>query len=174
MDTISLRIDPDLYVSWPNGGGFQQVEIRINDVPLIEIVREVEFPFACAEWDERTAKGEKADDIGERGWLAGNYLYLPPSQVLPPSRNFFGEPYANGFRTDPDDPVNTKSLLLSCTCGITDCWFLLATITVRSDTMTWSDFQQFHRDWEYKTLRFVFDRTQYAAAFENATEHITA
>lgn len=74
MDTISLRIDPDLYVSWPNGGGFQQVEIRINDLPLIEIVRELELPFAFAEWDERTAKGETADNIGERGWWAGNYL----------------------------------------------------------------------------------------------------
>ena len=170
MDTISLRIDTDLYVSWPNGGGFQQVEMRINDLPLIEIIRELELPFACAEWDERSAEGETADVIGERGWMAGDYLYLPPSQVLPPSRNFFGEPYANGFRTDPDDPVNTKSLLLSCTCGITDCWFLLATIEVCPDTVRWSEFQQFHREWEYKTPGFVFDRTQYASAFANATE----
>lgn len=165
MDVIQLRNEPDLLVQWPNGGGFQQVEMRINGEPLLEIVRRHELPFAQQEWDERTASGESAAELGPRDGLAGDYLYLPPSVVYPPSQNFFGGFYDHGFVTEPDDPTNRKSLILQCTCGITDCWFLLASIVVGQDRVTWTDFQQFHRDWIYDGLEFMFDRKQYDDAF---------
>jgi len=140
MDTIALRETPDLYVRWPNGGGFQQVEMLINGCPLIEIIRQGELPYVREEWDERVADGEPEQELGARDSLAGQYLYLPPSIVYPPSQNFFGAAYDHGFRTEPEDPVNSKSLLLQCTCGITDCWFLLANIVVGEDTVTWDRF----------------------------------
>lgn len=167
MDSIELRESPDLYVKWPGGGGFQQVEMRINGVPLTEIVREIELPYAQREWDQDVADGDTEDDIGPRGSLAGRYLYLPPEYVYAPSENFLGAAYDHGFLTAPDDPVNGKSLLLQCTCGIIDCWFLVADITLKGDKVIWSNFQQFHRNWEY-ACKFAFPRDEYFAAFRAA------
>ncbi|MGC4115157.1 MAG: hypothetical protein QM765_11220 [Myxococcales bacterium] len=79
-----------------------------------------------------------------------------------------GEPYKHCFKTSPDDPRNTKSLVLSCTCGVTECWFLLVSITVHPDRVEWSDFCQFHRDWHYDLGPFVFERKAYEAALIRA------
>jgi hypothetical protein len=168
LDQFEVRVDPAHYIRWPGGGGFQPVELRVNGVGLIDIIREVELPYAQREYDERTAAGESGEGLGPRGALAGDYLYLPASEVFLPSRNLLGEPYRHGFVTEPDDPRDRKSLLLSCTCGITDCWFLLATITVSERTVEWSDFCQFHRDWRYDLGSFVFDRTKYEAQLVRA------
>jgi hypothetical protein len=155
VDRLVLSVDPNRYVAWPNGGGFQPLTIRVNDRELIEIIREIEQPFADAEWDRRVAAGESPDDIGPRGWIAGDYLY--PNAVLVDLR---GAPYRHGFELEASDPRGAKSLLLQCTCGVTDCWFLLARIVVGDDRVVWSEFCQFHRDWRYD-LRFEFDRTDY-------------
>lgn len=168
MDTITVRQLAKLYIHWPEGGGFQQIEMLINGVPLIELVREVELPYAEEEFDQRTADGEGIDDLGSRGALAGDYHYLPPSIALPPSQNFFGEPYNHGLLTESDDPVNLKSVILSCTCGVTECWFLMANITLKEKLVVWDNFQQFHRDWAYTLGPLVFDREQYTAAFNAA------
>ncbi len=168
MDTLEIRTPPELYVRWPDGGGFQQVEMLINGEPLLDIVRRLELPHAEREFDERIAAGESAREIGDRGSLAGDYLYLPLVLALPPSRNYYGEPYAHGLVTDAADSVNGKSLILQCTCGITECWFLVADILVQDHTVTWDNFKQFHRDWIYDTKPFVFDRSQYEAALIDA------
>lgn len=167
MDTLTLNISPELWVSWPTGGGFQQVEVLINGVPLIELVRDVELPFAEAEFDRRIAEGEAHDDVGPRGRLAGDYLYLPPDLVGTPGGNLYGQPWKHGFNRAPNDPANQKSLMLQCTCGIAECWFLLARIEVRTDVVVWSDFEQFHRDWTYDLGPFAFDRNQYEAVLES-------
>ncbi|NEO87514.1 MAG: hypothetical protein F6J87_25120 [Spirulina sp. SIO3F2] len=137
----------------------------INGQSLIQIIRDIERPYAQQEYDQRMTEGEPKADLGQRDDLTGDYLYLPPSLILPPSRNFWGEPYDHGFITEPDDPVNQKSLILSCICGITECWFLLAKITVSDEMVRWDDFQQFHRDWFYGGLAFTFERSQYDTAF---------
>ena len=126
------------------------------------------MPHALREYDKRLAAGETAEDLGTRGALAGDYLYLAESDVFLPSQNLLGEPSRHGFETDAEDPRNQKSLLLSCTCGITDCWFLLATITVSTDAVVWSDFCQFHRDWRYDLGPFRFQRAPYEAQLERA------
>lgn len=163
LDKLEVHSDPASYVRWPGGGGYQPVELRINGTGLISWVREIELPYAEAEHDQRALSGESPEELGERGGLAGSYLYPSSAEIFLPSRNLLGEPYPHGFATDPHDPRNRKSLLLSCACGITDCWFLLATITVHPDTIQWSDFCQFHRDWKYDLGPFVFDRQQYEA-----------
>jgi hypothetical protein len=163
FDRFELRVNrqPDIR----RNDGYLPVEFRINGTPFIDLVREIELPFANEEYDARIASGEVAEDLGLRGFLAGNYLY-PNSKFFRHTRNFLGEPYRHGFITDPGDPRNQKSLLLGCTCGITDCWFLLASISVTTDTVRWADFCQFHRDWSYPLGPFVFDRIQYEAQLD--------
>ncbi|WP_437807173.1 hypothetical protein [Sorangium sp. So ce1078] len=163
LDELEVYVDSAHYVRWPGGGGFQPVELRVNGRGLIDWVREVELPCAEREYDDRIAAGETAEELGPRGALAGSYLYPAGCHVFLPSRNLLGEPYRHGFGTEPEDPRNRKSLLLQCTCGIPDCWFLLATITVNAATVVWSDFCQFHRPWRYDLPTFVFDRGQYEA-----------
>lgn len=148
-----LEIRPASPVRWPSGGGFQPYELRIDGRPLLELVRAEELPFAEREFDERTASGETEADLGPRGALAGDYLGLPASYTFLPSKNLLGAPYDRG-----------KSLLLQCTCGITECWFLLARVEVLDEHVTWSDFEQSHRDWRYDLGPFVFPRVAYEAA----------
>jgi hypothetical protein len=143
-----LEVRKSTPVSWPGGGGFLPYELRINGRPLIDIVRECELPFAEREHDAA---------------LAGNYLYLPASLVFLPSENLLGKPYDHGFVLPQDDPRQTMSIVLQCTCGITECWFLLARIEVAGDRVTWSELRQFHRDWHYALGPFVFDREAYLA-----------
>ena len=59
--------------------------------------RQAEEPFVKAEIKERRAQG---DDIDEISFPSGDYMYLPPSQVLLPSRNFLDEPCNHGFLLD--------------------------------------------------------------------------
>ena len=103
-----------------------------------------------------SAAGETAEGLGPRGALAGNYHYPNGCYVFLPSRNLArASRIGMDFLRPPDDPRNRKSLLLECTCGITDCWFLLATITVTENAVMWSDFCQFHRDWRYDLGPFL-------------------
>lgn len=69
-----------------------------------------------------------------------------------------------GFVLAPDDPRLGKATLFSCTCGITECWFLLASVTVLDDVVVWSELEQFHRSWVYDLGPFVFDRAAYERA----------
>jgi len=167
FDRFETRIDRTAYVSWPNGGGYQPIEFCINDVSFIELVRRAELPNAEAEFDAHIIAGEKALTLEPRGGLAGAYQYLPADKVFLPSRNLLGEPYKCGLISSPNDRRNKKSLLLQCTCGVTECWFLLATITVDPTSVTWSDFCQFHRAWQYDLGPFTFERANYEAQLVN-------
>lgn len=162
--TLRLAADPAGRVTWPGGGGLRPVEIRINGAPLLELVREVEWPLAEAECARRLREAGDDGEVPEPSDLAGDYLYLSGGETFLPSRNLLGAPYQHGFVLDPDDPRGTKSILLQCTCGITDFWFLLAKIVVSNELVIWRDFCQFHRDWDYSTLGpFCFDRLEYEA-----------
>ena len=162
FDHFEARIDPAQAVEWPGGGGFQPVELRVNGVPLIDLVRAAELPFAEREYDEvLAAGGEMAEGLGPRGSLAGDYLYPNAGEVFLPSVNLLGAPFRHGFDLDPGDPRDGKSLLLQCTCGVTECWFLLATITVTDEAVAWSGFRQFHRDWALDLGPYTFERRVY-------------
>ncbi|WP_210330780.1 hypothetical protein, partial [Aliikangiella sp. G2MR2-5] len=135
-------------------------EIWINDRPFMEIIKEVEMPFAQKEYDERIKEGESSDDLR---LLAGDYIYPHSSSLYLPSRNLLDEPACvadKGFVLEENDPESGKSLILECTCGITECWFLQARIELTDATVRWYDFSQFHRDWKYN-LEYVFERKLY-------------
>jgi hypothetical protein len=127
------------------------VGIWIDGVPLAELARRVELPFAEAEG--------KPD-------LAGSYEGLSARDgILWPSRHFHGEPGLSAF--DDGDTV-----LLGCVCGDWGCWPLAADVAVAEDLVTWSRFRNGHRDtWDLEDLGpFVFARTQYEAALRQATK----
>lgn len=130
------------------------VRVFIDDVDLAELAHPIELPFAAAE-------GHPS--------IAGTYSGLAPTEVLPPSRHFFGEPdqlFQYGDRVE----------VLCCQgCGEPGCWPLICRITVRLDTVTWNDFAQPHRGpdsrqpWSYDGLGpFLFDRRQYEEALRTA------
>jgi hypothetical protein len=158
LDRLELCVIPEHFVRWPDGGGFQPVEIRINQRPLIDLVREAELPFAQKELEERIADGQAPSQLF---LLAGDYNYLPPSLVFRPCRNLLDEPWKHGFVLAEDDSRTGKATLLGCTCGVIECWFLQARVTISMEMVTWSDFGQFHRDWDLQLGPFSFERLQY-------------
>ena len=94
-------------------------EIIINGRPLLEIIREIELPFAELEFKERVEEGE---DPKELTLIAGEYIYPFVETNLLPSRNLLDKPLCiaeKGFVLEEDDPARNKALLLECTFGIT-------------------------------------------------------
>jgi hypothetical protein len=161
-----FRLAPDAaYVSWPGGGGYQPCQIEINGVDLIELVRRAERPHVEREIAEEIARGE----VPEEGvdLRAGRYLGVPLAGVRWPSRELFDEPFdtaARSFVLAADDPRRGKTTVLGCTCGVTECWFLLVSVTVLEEVVIWADFEQFHRAWVYDLGPFVFDKPAYLRA----------
>ncbi len=153
MDTITFK------VVTPNPEWRSQVEIYIHDRRLIDMVREVELPYA-----EREGHPD----------IAGGYMGLWPDIVFFPSHHFLGG------HTE-DFPHTTKTEILACeACGQILCETLLVQIDVGEDTIVWHDFEQPHRKagsvlglllgpWQYDQLGpFVFDKEQYLSALAKA------
>jgi hypothetical protein len=147
MDTLRLHIESGAY-AWPRR--LQPlVSLYVNERNLVDLVREVELPFA--------SRAGKPD-------MAGRYVGLPARYAVEPSRHLLGEPAGPYDYTD-------KVTLLQCACGEGGCWPLLATITVTTNRVIWEDFEQPHRGprsraghWHYEGLGpFVFARPQYEA-----------
>lgn len=155
---LSLRVDLERRIEWPGGGGFQPVTLLVDGEDLIDTIARLERPFAEEERRTTLLLGEEPLELDD---LVGRYLNLSVAETFLPSRNFLGAPYDTGFLLAPDDPFRAKSALLQCTCGISECWLLMAHIEVQEDVVTWTDIGQFHRrHWDYG-LSFVFDREAY-------------
>ncbi len=117
-------------------------DIVIDGVRLIDLLRRVEAAPAAAEGSPD---------------LAGEYASLSARTTFFPSRHFLGD-------TRPLLAREGKTVLLICTCGCEGCWDFVGRITVTDRTVTWDEFEQVHRDWDYDALgTFVFDRRQYDA-----------
>ncbi|MBX6168912.1 MAG: hypothetical protein IRY84_14895 [Thermobispora bispora] len=141
MNVVEFRVDP------PSGKrAFGSVEILIDGVPLRDLAKVVESPFAASEGHPD---------------IAGAYTgLLTRDPVCWPSRHFLGEPRLRWFDEG-------ETVLLGCECGEWECWPLTARVEVAGTTVTWSGFRNGHRDgrWDLGALGpFVFDRGQYEAA----------
>ena len=160
VDRFELLIDPARAIRWPEGGGFQPVEVRINGHPLLDLIRSAEEP-----WGQAENAAEPSDpDTFSGPVVPGAYLYPGARTVLLPSREWLGSPSEPGFVLDAGDPRRGKAMVLGCTCGISECWFVQARIEVGVDRVRWSEFGQFHRPhWRYDLGPFTFDRLQYEA-----------
>ncbi|MCB9637064.1 MAG: hypothetical protein H6721_33565 [Sandaracinus sp.] len=164
--TIEFRVEPSRRVQWDARSGFQPVTLYVDGEDFVETIRRLEEPFVAEERSFQEAEdGDLEDGMEERfADMPGRYLNLSERETFLPSRNFLGAPYDTGVVLPPDDPYRDKSLLLQCTCGITECWMLMARIEVHDDVVTWTDLGQFHRQhWSYE-LAFTFEREAYEAA----------
>jgi hypothetical protein len=128
-----------------------RAQIIINGKDFIEIIREIELPFAVCEGSPH---------------IAGAYSYLAAQTVLMPSRHFLGNPepiYSDG---------EGRTYVLECECGEPGCWPLAVRIVLRESEVVWCDFRQEHRrtdskggHWSYDALApFTFDRSSYEQA----------
>lgn len=116
----------------------------VNGRNLVDILREVELPFAAREGNLD---------------LAGSYVGLPPKRSFCPPHVYSAIYYDH-------DCLDGKVAILGCGCGEVGCWPFRVRVTLREDAVIWSDFEQPHRrEWRYDELGpFVFDRTQYLSA----------
>jgi hypothetical protein len=131
--------------------GFPKVRIEVNGRDLVDIVAAVERPFV--------------DHDGGSPDLAGSYSGYTAAQFdESPASHFLGSSSSH-LDCGPHD----KTALLDCECGCPGCWTLMARVTKSDTEVTWTDFEQVHRDWSYK-LSFTFDREQY----ESALAHLAA
>jgi hypothetical protein len=138
---------------------FRQARISINGVPLLELVRAGEEPWARSEYLQRLSECENPEEFK---FDPGDYQYLTAAELLLPSRELLGQPSDPEFVLSPDDSRRTKATVLGCTCGITECWFIQARVELLPERVIWSDFGQFHRPhWSYDFGPFTFDRNQY-------------
>ncbi len=113
----------------PNEWGVRKALLRVDGIPFLDIIREIEVPIAA--------------ESGEPD-LAGQYDYLNSLSVLPPSRHLLGE------AARPLLKYGEKVSVLECDCGCAGCWPLLMRIDVVEDQVIWSEPQQWHRDnWVY-------------------------
>ena len=135
LDRVAFRIDNE------------SVAIEVNGRPLVELVGEVERPFAEREGSPN---------------IAGAYAPLELRVFDSLEQHFHGAP-GSDLVCGPRD----KTVLLGCDCGEPGCWPLMAHVEVRYDTVTWDGFTQPHRDerWSYDAMRpLTFDRRQYDEA----------
>lgn len=77
------------------------------------------------------------------------------------SVSFFG--LIETFQLTPTDAEFGKVCVLGCDCGIASCWPFLVRIETEDSVVRWSDFAQFHRDWDYDLGPFCFSRDAYEA-----------
>lgn len=143
------------------GVGHDLLEILVDGVPLLDLVREAELPYAREEQLERAA--EFAPDPAPL--LAGDYTYFSVRLCGWPSRHYLGEPADVAFNQEADE-----IMLLGCTCGVAECWALLARVELTDTLVRWSGFRNNHRDWELsgRLGPFVFSRRQYEQALREA------
>ena len=116
MDAIRFEVVEGL--DFPTGR-VDETRIFVNGLDLLDVVREIELPFA-----HRKGKPH----------LAGSYAGLPPEAVFSPSRRLLGEP------EERYDDRHGKIAVLGCTCGFVGCWPLLVRIWADDDRVVWSCF----------------------------------
>ncbi len=140
MNTLQLVIaaDPD------RAGQYRPVDIVIDGQRLIDILKRIEAPYATAE------------GVPE---IAGQYHSLSIITTLLPSRHFLNAPH-------PILSHAEKTAILVCECGCEGCWDFVCRMTFSENTVTWTDFEQVHRGWDYSELgTLVFDRKAYEDQF---------
>ena len=112
------------------------IQVLIDGVDLVDLVRQHELPMAAAEGSPQ---------------IAGQYGGLTP-----------GEWFDGTAAACSDDG---RVAVLGCECGIVDCWPLIVRVVEEDDLIRWEDFGQPHRPgWSYASFTsFTFSRPQYQA-----------
>ncbi len=148
MDTIQFDLEPAA-----KGLVSPTINIYINEIELVELVSQIELPSAKSEGHPE---------------LAGAYMGMNIDDVNIPLNHFLGSP---AEYLSYDDKVQ----ILQCACGESGCWPLVSRIYVTDDLVTWSDFENPHRNgkgnsriWHYENFGpFRFDLSQYKNAMKS-------
>lgn len=124
-----------------------RLEIRVDDAPFLDLVREAEYPFATRE--------------GVPG-LAGNYGW--PALTPELLRLLAGErPGTQGL----------VGVLLNCECGWTSCWPLSIRVRMTDRFVLWQDLRQLKRPstWRYDAIEPLrFARADYLEQLERVRD----
>ncbi|GAA2423216.1 hypothetical protein GCM10010191_38960 [Actinomadura vinacea] len=158
MNTIEFSLVP-YTCDWADDP-VHVLNVLVDGTELIELVRQAELPFALQEQQER------AEDFAPdpAPLLAGSYMRLGASYGWP-GRHLLGDPYDVPWFYRDDG----ETMMLTCTCGIDECWALMARIEVEETTVRWSSFRNTHRDWDLSSLGpFTFSRPQYESALKHS------
>jgi len=85
---------------------------------------------------------------------------------MQPAGNVYGGLNAHRVHERFHGTTEPKEAVLGCSCGVDDCWPLLARITVTDDLVVWDEFEQPHRpERDYTGFGpFRFDRSHYDEA----------
>ena len=95
------------------------------------------------------------------GKLAAAYGGLNRSVHWPLKKHFLGKGDAEAGRT----------VVLGCSCGISDCWPFYVQITVGIEDVRWESFRLPFREWSYEALEgFRFERWRYEAELDRVEE----
>ncbi len=148
MNTITFALHPYADLPWRQGVT-ETIDILIDGRNLIDMVREIELPFATAEGSP--------DMAGAYTGLLANRPDDLLDALLAREEDFAGS-------------EGTNAVLICAGCGELGCWPLTVRITMDDKTVTWSGFEQPHRidpappgiPWRYDNLGpFVFDHGEY-------------
>jgi len=126
----------------------KSVEPVIDGIPLIKLVAEFE---SAQGWEP----------AGGYGALDQIFSHLQDYFVGREDLSCFGD--------------SGKIALLGCSCFEVGCWPLLAKVSIEPGRVTWSQFEQPHREeeWDYGGFGpFVFDTEQYGAAIQELVREL--
>jgi hypothetical protein len=123
VDTLRLDIGEE-NIEVPVSGTVDRVDVFVNGRNLVDILRDIEMPFAAREGKPH---------------LAGDYAGLPPEEIFLPSSRLLGDP------STYYDYLDGKFAVLGCVCGDVGCWPFRVRIELREDVMIWDGFEQPHR-----------------------------
>jgi hypothetical protein len=140
LDIISANVSDGT----PELRAYRGLQIFVDGVALIEILKAIELPFA-----EREGHPD----------LAGNYDWVDAD-------SFDLADFVQYL-----SPINKKISVLECECGCLGCWPLHVRVTADDRHVIWNEFENPFRSgggvvaqWTYENLKsFVFDRFQYEA-----------
>ena len=129
---------------------YQVLDIYINGFNLIDILKEMELPFASIEGHPQ---------------LAGHYEGIPPLICLPPSKHFWGQPSMKEY----DYKNGRVALYENKSSGIPGEWTITAQIDVDGEAVRWSALQHVQRPkWDYRPVNYwAFDLVAYRDALAN-------
>jgi hypothetical protein len=155
MDAIRFEVLPNPSTIDDGQPGLRSLGIQylINGRDLLEMVRDIEAPFAAREGHPD---------------IAGGYGALPLREFEDAPRYFLGDAGEGAWPGPP-----WTNLYVCGSCGVAECWPLYVQIQSTNDSVRWHSFRQPHRDkasaagrsgrhWQYDQLGpFTFDRTMY-------------
>lgn len=124
------------------------VEIYINDTKLVDILHEIEIPYA-------TNEGKPS--------LAGSYGHLTPKELF--------DNLTNSKAPDEYNEEFGNEILCCGGCGDSGCWSVYVFISYDDYYVYWYKFRHNHRDWKYN-ISYKFDRKEYEKSLEDLKSDI--